>query len=123
MKFCGQECVSPLRSSASAAMPDSSQKLSRAWSSQMAIRLEASHVFATTHHHEVKNQNCNLIGLQVALECDEGVTSMTNGTCIACQSPKFVAWFSKRSKIDGLQYPIFRCSRCRSAFVVPRPTA
>ena len=48
---------------------------------------------------------------------------ITNGTCIACQSSKFAAWFSKQSKIDGMLYPIFRCHRCRSAFVVPRPTA
>lgn len=47
---------------------------------------------------------------------------MTNGICIACQSAKFTAWFSKPSKVDAKEYPIFRCASCGSAFVVPRPT-
>jgi SAM-dependent methyltransferase len=43
--------------------------------------------------------------------------------CIACQSSCFGVWFTRLSKADGREYTLRRCGTCRSAFVVPRPTA
>jgi SAM-dependent methyltransferase len=42
--------------------------------------------------------------------------------CIACRSPKFSAWITKLSPVDGRNYPLFLCTSCGSVFVVPRPT-
>lgn len=43
--------------------------------------------------------------------------------CLACRSSKFSKWMVKTSTNDGRQYPVFKCSECSSAFVVPRPRA
>lgn len=56
------------------------------------------------------------------IQAHENAKSEAKTQCPGCGRFALAKWFDKASPSDGRRYGIFRCGKCSSAFVLPRPS-